>query len=140
MKNLHTLALSLAVLVFTAIGCSFSTANLSSLKTSTDKEGKSESTNFKAGDTIFGKAQISNNGGKVKVKLYLVADNATGATKGETMKGSEVSVDIDGDGYASYSLPAEGMSPGSYELHADMLNEAGEKKDSKMTAIKVAGE
>jgi hypothetical protein len=135
MKNLQRIMLSatLAALAIIAVGCSFSTANMSSLKVSTDKEGTHESTSFKPGETIYAKAQISNNGGKVKVKLYLTsADN-------QPLKGSEVSVDIDGDRSADYNLPVvEGMPAGSYTLHADMINENGEKKDGKTAAIKVS--
>jgi hypothetical protein len=132
MKNLRAISIAMTFLVFTALACNFSSANLSSLKTSKDKDGNSESSSFKVGDTIYGKAIVSNNPGKVKVKLYLTDD------KGQTLKGSEVSLDIDGDGSANYSLPtAEEMPTGTYKLNADMLNESGEKKDSKSTTITV---
>ena len=57
----------LALVLVAMQGCSFSTANMSSLKTATDKEGKKETTSFKAGETLCGLAEISNNPGKVKV-------------------------------------------------------------------------
>jgi len=122
-----------ALLIITAFGCNVSTANLSSLKTSKDKDGKEETSSYKIGDVIYAKAIVSNNPGKVKVKLSL-AD-----PKGETLKGSEVSLDIDGDGSANYNLPTgEALPAGSYKLTADMLNEAGEKKDSKSATITLA--
>jgi hypothetical protein len=122
-----------ALFILFAMGCNVSTANLSSLKTSKDKDGKEETTSYKVGDTIYAKAAVSNNPGKVKVKISL-AD-----PKGETLKGSEVNVDLDGDGAASYSLPTgEGMPAGSYKLTADMINEAGEKKDTKSATITIA--
>lgn len=135
MKNLKMFSIAsvFAVVIFVMQGCSFSTANLSSLKTSKDKDGKEETTNFKAGDTIYAKAVISNNPGKVKVKFSL-AD-----PKGQAMSSSDVSVDIDGDGNASYTLPTTAALPaGSYKLTADMLNDSGEKKDSKSATLTIA--
>lgn len=122
-----------------AAGCSFSTANLSSLTTSTDKDGKNAATSFKTGDTIYAKAEISNNPGKVKVKYALTAEDVKGMTKGETLKGSEISVDLEGaTNVASYNLPVVPVLPGgTYKLTADMLNDKGEKKDSKSVNITV---
>ena len=133
--------LALTVLAFAFIvlqGCNVSTANLSSLKTSTDKDGKTESTSFKTGDTLNAKAQVSNNPGKVKVKFYWVAEDVKGQTKGETLKGSEVSTDIEGDKSADYSLTiSPALTGGTYMLNADMLNEAGEKKGNKSVKVTV---
>lgn len=135
MKNLKIFSIisvfALAILVMQ--GCSFSTANMSSLDTSKDKDGKEKTTSFKGGDTIYAKAIIANNPGKVKVKFSL-ADPS-----GKAMSGADVSVDIDGDGFASYTLPTTAALPaGSYKLTADMMNEAGEKKDSKTATLTMA--
>ena len=137
--NSKFLALVILTCAFIVMqGCSFSTANMSSLKTSTDKEGKTETSSFKSGDTLFGRAQISNNPGKVKVKFTLVAEDVKGLNKGETLKGSEVSVDIQGDGVANYNVPVSpGFLAGTYKLNADMLNDAGEKKDGKSANVTV---
>jgi YbbR domain-containing protein len=133
--NLISIAAVFTIALFLMLACNASTANMSSLKTSTDKEGKSETSKFKNGDTLYGAATISNNPGKVKVKLYLVD------SKGETLKGSEVTVDIPGDGVASYNVPvSEAFPAGTYKLNADMLNEAGEKKDSKSVSVTIEGE
>jgi hypothetical protein len=121
-----------ALVVLAAFGCNVSTANLSSVKVSKDKDGASETSTFKAGDTIYGKAVVANNPGKVKVKLSLFDE------KGTALPGSEVSLDIEGDGSAKYSLPTtEEMPAGSYKLTADMINDAGEKKDSKTAAFTI---
>jgi len=135
MKNLKVFSILalLALAISVMPGCNVSTANMSSLKTSKDKDGKEEATSFKGGDTIYAKAEISNNPGKVKVKFSL-AD-----PQGKAMSGSDVSVDIDGDGFASYTLPTTGAMPaGSYKLNADMMNDAGEKKDGKTATLTVA--
>src|ERR1041384_2163667 len=132
------LSVGVFALVLLAAGCSFSTANLGDLKTSTDADGKSASTSFKTGDTIYGKTAVANNPGKVKVKFYMTAEDVKGMTKGDTLKGSEVSVDIEKDMTASYTLPVVPALPGgTYKLSADMLNEKGEKKDSKSVNLTV---
>lgn len=131
--NMFSIGIIFAVAMFLMLACNASTANMSSLKTSTDKEGKSETNKFKIGDTMYGNAAISNNPGKVKVKLYLVD------SKGETLKGTDVSVDLEGDAVAKYNLTLpEGMAPGTYKLNADMMNEAGEKKDSKSVDVTIS--
>ena len=131
-SNMFSIASVFVLLVFLALGCNMSTANMSSLKTSTDEAGKSEAAKFKDGDTLYARAQIANNPGKVKVKFSLVTD------KGETFKGSEFTVDIDGDGVASYHVTvSEGLPSGNYKVNADMLNDAGEKKDSKSASVTI---
>jgi uncharacterized protein YxeA len=130
--NVISTAVIIAIGIFLMMACNMSTANMSSLKTSTDKEGKSETSKFKDGDTLYGTAAISNNPGKVKVKFYLVD------SKGGTLKGSEVSVEVPGDGVANYNVPvSEGFPAGTYKLNAEMMNEEGEKKDSKSVNVTI---
>ena len=139
MKNTGTsLFISLIALIFVAVACNMSTANLSGLTTSTDKDGKTASSTFKTGDTIYGRAPVANNPGKVKVKFTLTAEDVKGKTKGEVMKGAEAEVDLESDGIATYTLPVVSALPGGkYKLTADMLNDKGEKKDSKSADITV---
>jgi hypothetical protein len=119
-----------------AAGCSFSTANLGDLKTSSDKEGKNASSSFKTGETIYGIVPVKNNPGKVKVKFALAAEDAKGMTKGETIKGTDATVEVDGDANATYSLAIPSGAPGgTYKLTADMHNEKDEKKDTKTANI-----
>ncbi len=123
-----------ALAVFMIQACSFSTANMSSLETYKDKDAKDKTSSFKAGETIYGRATISNNPGKVKVKFSL-ADPS-----GKPLSGADVSVDLNGDmNVASYSLPTPPtLAAGTYKLTADMINDAGEKKDSKTENITLA--
>lgn len=140
MKIKLAFIVSVVVLITGAAACSFSTANLSSLKVSKDKDGKQESTSFKSGDTIYGNATISNSMSKVQVKFRLNAEDVAGMTKGETIKGSEVTIDLPGSGLAVYSLPVPaGVKSGKYTLVADMINDAGEKKDGKSVTISIEG-
>jgi hypothetical protein len=140
MKNLH-IASSLTpfiVLMFAILGCNMSTANISEVKTSKDKAGTQTSSTFKTGETIFAKTTVSNNPGKVKVKTYLTGEDVKGLTNGEPIKGSEVTVELDGDGVSEYELPVPQTAPsGKYKLITEMSNEAGEKKDSKTAEITI---
>lgn len=141
MKNKFTLLIALTALASIALACSFSTANMSSFKTSKDKDGKQEASSFKAGDTLYANAVISNAGDKTTTRFYLVADaDSPGVKKGETLKGTEVKVDLPSAGTAQYSLPIPAtMAGGKFTLNAEMLDEKGEKKDSKSTAITIEG-
>jgi hypothetical protein len=137
-SNLLSVFLVTLALFLATVACNWSTANLSSFATSKDKDGKQATTSFKAGDTIYATAQVSNNGGKVKVNLSVVAEDAKGLKKGETLKGSEVSLDIEGDQSAKYNLPLpEGFPGGKFKVVAEMLNDANEKKDSKSVDITI---
>jgi hypothetical protein len=132
-SNVFSSSIVFVLIIGLLMACSMSTANMSSLVTSTDKEGKSSATSFKVGDTMYGAATISNNSGKVKVKLYLTD------SKNESVKGSEVSLDLDGDAVARYNLTLpDGFAAGTYKLNADMYNDANEKKDSKSVNITVS--
>lgn len=122
-KIIFSLGATVLFAMFILSGCNVSTANLSGLKTATDKEGKSATTKFKAEDTFYGIATISNNPGTVKVKMYL--------TDPQGNKQMERTVEVQGDGSAFLTMPASEGSPGEHKFNAEMLNEAGEKKDSK---------
>ncbi|MGD9628314.1 MAG: hypothetical protein AB7V18_03630 [Pyrinomonadaceae bacterium] len=139
MKNILSTLTAVTALTIVALACSASTANMSSLKVSKDEEGKQETTKFKPGDTIYAVATISNAPGKTTTKFRLKADNVSGITKGEVIKGSEVSVDLTTSGTTTFTLPIPASAPdGTYILEADMHNEAGEKKDGKTSTITIS--
>ncbi len=141
MKNGLGLLIAATVIFTAAFACNMSTANMSSFKIASDKEGTKETTSFKGGDTIYGRAVIANNGGKVKVKMQINVDDVPGMTKGDMVKGSDVTVDMDGDGTATYTLPIpNGVKGGKYIVSADMINDAGEKKDSKSVNITITSD
>ena len=136
--GIFTIVSVFALTLIVMNGCSFSTANMSSLKTSKDKDGKTEASSFTTGDTLYANAPIANNSGKVKVKFALIAEDVKGMTKGETLKGSDVTLDVDGDATAKYSVPVSAaLLAGTYKLNADMINDKGEKKDSKSANVTV---
>jgi len=142
MKKLRTFssAALFALAIFIIQGCNVSTANMSSFKTFSDKEGKTETTSFKAGETIYARATISNNPSKVKVKFSMIPDfDLDDVKKGESIKELEKSWDVDGDGVATYNFtPVAAFPGGTFKINADMINDAGEKKDSKTVTFTVA--
>lgn len=140
MKNLLGLSIVAVVLFTAAFACNMSTANMTSFKIAKDKEGTQETSSFKGGETIYGRAAVANNPGKVKVKMRIEFEDVSGMNKGDMVKGSDVTVDIDGDGTATYSMPIpNGVKSGKYNVVADMLNDAGEKKDTKSVSINITG-
>lgn len=139
MKNKFQLVIACIALLAVGLACNFSTANMSSFKVGKDKAVTQESASFKAGETLYGAAVISNAMSKTTVKFQLSADDVNGMTKGEMIKGSNVDVQVpEGGGTATYSVPLPGNIPGGkYVLSADMMNENGEKKDGKTVAITI---
>jgi hypothetical protein len=129
-----------ALFVLIVQGCNFSTANISSFKSSADKEGKTETANFKAGEPIYARATVSNNPGKVKVKFSIVPEADKGdLKKGQSIKELETLQDIEGGGVAVYSFsPTAEFPAGTYKINADMIGDAGEKKDGKSVTVTVA--
>lgn len=139
MKNLLGLALVAVVLFTAAFACNVSTANLSSLKTMKAKDG-AETTTFTAGDTIYADAKVANNSGKVTVRMYIQVEDAPALNmkKGDIVPNSETKVEIDGDGVAKYNYPTYATTKGGkFDLVAEMINNDGEKKDSKSVTITV---
>jgi hypothetical protein len=138
--------LALGLLATFVLACSFSagTANLSSMKVGREAnekgELKEETNSFKPTDKVYAVAQVSNNGGKVKVKFRTVVEDAKGLKGGEAINGSEVTLDVDGSRPAIYNLgiPA-GFPNGRYRVEAEMLNDKGEKKDEKSATFTVSG-
>jgi len=143
MRNSLYVSFILALAVMTiASACSASSANLASVKTGKDKDVTQLSSDFKAGDTIYANASVANNPGKVTVKIYITVDEAPGMTKGTTVPNSEVSMLVDGDGTVRYSFATVATTKGGkFNVVADMMDENGQKKDTKSEPITVgAGE
>lgn len=138
MSKRFFIVLIIAAAAVAAGACSFSTANISGITVSKDKDGKQSAAAFKAGETIYAEAVVANAPGKVTVKMYLAADDAAGLKKDETLPGSEVKVDLASSGTAKYSLPIPSdAKSGRFIVFADLLDEKGEKKDTKSVAISI---
>lgn len=137
MKKRIALTISIAAFFAASLACSFGPPALSSLKTSKDKDGKQEGSTFKGGETLYANA-ITSGGGKSTVKFTLVADDAPGMKKGDIAPGSEVKVDLPSAGTAQFHLTIPvGFSGGKFNVVADLLDEKGEKKDSKTASATI---
>ena len=118
---------------------SFTTANISSLKISKDKEGSSVASSFGPKDTIYAVAEVSNAPGKVKLKGRLLIDKVEGYTSGMAVPGIEATIDLPGSGFGTFTFtpPTAGWPGGSYKVEVSLLNEDGEQKDQKTETFSV---
>jgi hypothetical protein len=136
-KNIN-LVIGLGMLLAVVLACGATTANISTLKISSDEAGKEEAKTFKPGDKIYTTAQISNNGGKVDVKWRILYDD--GDKAGQPVPGAEKSLEVEGDRPASFwiTLPPEGFRNGRYKSEVSMTY-SGEQKDQKSATFEVSG-
>ncbi len=136
-KNIN-LVVGFGLLLAVVLACGATTANISSLKVSTDEAGKDETKTFKPGDKVYTVAQISNNGGKVEVKWRILYDE--GDKAGQPVPGAEKSLEVEGDRPAVFwiTLPPAGFKDGRYKSEVSMTY-SGEQKDQKSATFEVAG-
>jgi ABC-type glycerol-3-phosphate transport system substrate-binding protein len=130
-----------AMLMLAAVSaCSFTTANISSLKLSKDKEGTVETTNFAPGDTIYAKATVSNVPSKVTLKFRVFTDDVEGQPKNAPVPNFEKTFDVPSDGYVDYYLtpPSAGWPSGKYRIDVAMLIQSGEQKDQEAVSFTVS--
>jgi hypothetical protein len=120
---------------------SFSTANLSSLKLSKDKEASSTTSSFGPNDKVYAVAEVSNAPGKMKLKGRLLFDSVAGQTAGTPVPGAETTIDMPGSGSGTFTFTptSVGWPNGSYKVEVSMLNEDGEQKDQKTETFTVSG-
>lgn len=137
-STLLGLTLSLLFVASCKVGCT--TANISSLKFSKDKDGNNETKEFSPTDTIYIIAPISNNASKVTVKFRIIAEKVEGMPENSPLPKLEASYDQEGSGYRPYILTPEpgGMRPGRYRVEVAMLYN-GEQKDQKSDTFTIKG-
>jgi hypothetical protein len=123
-----------------ASACSFTTANISSLKLSKDKEGTNETTNFAPGDSIFAKATVSNVPSKVTLKFHVITEDVEGQEKNAPVPAFDKSFDLPSSGVVDYYLipPPQGWPAGKYKLDVTMHIESGEQKDQESATFTVS--
>jgi hypothetical protein len=136
--NKKVLSLGLLLLLISFVACSFTTANISSLKTSKDKGGSQQTSSFGVDDTVYGLAEVSNNPGKVKVKGRLLVDDVEGQQSGP-IPGLETAVELPSSGTATFTFspPNAGWPKGKYKLEVQMFDESGAQKDQKSADFSV---
>lgn len=137
--NRIMIAVVITALCTFAFACSFSTANLSSLKVGKDKDVSQETSTFAANDTIYAVATVSNAPGKVKVKGQLVIEDVPGQQTGP-VPGLEKTIDLEGSGTATFTFtpPADGWPKGKYKIETTMINDQGEQKGQKSASFSVS--
>lgn len=138
MRKIINSVIGISLLLAVVLACGATTANISSLKVSSDEAAKEETRTFKPGDKVYTTAQISNNGGKVDVKWRLLYDE--GDKAGQPVPGAEKSLEVEGDRPASFwvTLPPEGFKNGRYKSEVSMMY-SGEQKDQKSATFEVSG-
>jgi hypothetical protein len=138
MRKHINLVIGLSLLLAVVLACGATTANISSLKLSTDEDGKNETKTFKPGDKVYTTAQVSNNGGKVDVKWRILYDE--GDKAGTPVPGAEKTLEVEGDRPASFwiTLPPAGFKDGRYKSEVSMVY-SGEQKDQKSATFEVSG-
>ena len=120
--------------------CSFTTANIRSLKLSKDKGGATETNTFAPSDSIYALATVANVPSKVTVKFRLFTEDVEGQPKNAPVPNFDMPVDLPSDGVATYSLtpPPAGWPVGKYRVEANMLIESGEQKDQETATFTVS--
>ena len=116
-----------------AAGCSFTTANISSLKFSKDKEGSVQTNTFAPGDIVYATTIVSNNPGKVTLKFQLIAEKVEGERENFHVTNLDTTLEVDGSKPATYFVqpPPSGWPAGRYRVEVAMLTERGEQKDQE---------
>jgi hypothetical protein len=134
------LALSLGVALTIASACSFTTANIRSLKLYKDKEGTIEADTFAPSDSIYAKAIVANVPSKVTIKFRLITEKVEGQPENAPVPRFDTTVEMPRDGIATYTLspPTAGWPAGKYRIEAAMLIESGEQKDFKAASYTVS--
>ena len=99
-----SLIIGMALILMGASACSFTTANISGLKFSKDKEGTSEATTFAPGDTIYAIATVSNVPSKVTLKFRLITEDVEGQTKNAPVPNFETSIELPSSGFGTFTM------------------------------------
>ena len=138
MRKTINLVIGLGLLLAVVLACGATTANISSMKLSSDKAGANETKSFKAGDDVYTVGQISNNSGKVDVKWRILYDE--GDKAGQPVPGAEKTLEAQGDQPFVFwvTLPHAGLSNGRYKSEVSMMY-SGEQKDQKSATFEVSG-
>src|SRR5687767_4813607 len=134
------LAFGAALLLTLGSACSFTTANISSLKLSKDKEGATETNGFAPNDAIYARATVSNVPSKVTLKFRLFTEDVEGQQANAPVTQFDTSIEMPRSGVGTYSLtpPTRGWPPGKYRIEVAMLIESGEQKDQETVTFTVA--
>lgn len=139
--NRWNLALGLGLVLAALLACSFSTANISSLKIGKDEKATTDTATFKPSDKVYIISTLSNTSDKWKMRCRLYFDDVKGQKNGEMVPDSEKTLDLDGAGTATfwYTWGGAGWPAGKYKAEVAMINDKGEEKDKKSGTFTIEG-
>jgi len=139
--HLHrwSIAFGTMLLVIGASTCSFTTANISSLKLSKNEDGSAETNSFAPKDIIYARAAVSNVPSKVSLKWRLFTEKVEGQPENSPVPQFDTTVHLERDGTGIYTLTpgTKGWPPGKYRIEVAMLVESGEQKDQESATFTV---
>ena len=129
-----------AVAALSACSFSFSTAHISALRLSKEKNGTAEVTSFGVHDPIHAFGEVSNAPGKFTVKWRLFIEKVAGEKDNSPIPSLDKQFDLPGSGTSNYDLTPgpEGWPPGKYRIEFSMLDE-NDKKDEKSVSFEIGG-
>jgi hypothetical protein len=118
--------------------CSVSTAHLTDLSLSKDKDMSNPTTTFAPTDTVYAQSGVANTPSKVTLQWHFIAENVKGIPPNSLQKSNELSTDLPSDGTSSYSLtpPPSGWPAGTYKIVVDLMID-GTQKEEKSTEFTV---
>jgi hypothetical protein len=140
MRKKHFVLGLIVLAAAVSASCSFTTANISELKLSKDKEGKTATTDFSPRDEIYALATVSNVPSKVTLKFRLITEKVEGQPENQPVAKFDTSIEMPRDGIGTYSLspPTAGWPAGKYRIEVTMHIESGEQKDSESATFTVS--
>jgi hypothetical protein len=111
-------------------GCSVSTAHLSDLKVTSDKDYANAATSFGANDTVYVQSGVANNPDKAVLQWHTVAEKVDGQKAGTVITPLDKSFDVNGDQTATYNLtpPPSGWPKGTYKVEIDLMIDGAQKE------------
>ena len=121
-------------------GCSFSTAHISEMRLTKEKNGTDAVTSFGAHDPIHAFGEVSNVPGKVTVMWHMFVEKVEGETDNSPIPSLDKSFVLPSSGTSNYDLTPgpDGWPPGKYRIEFTMLDENG-KKDQKAVSFDIKG-
>ncbi len=135
MKKHITAIIAIGILVFVAMACNFTTANISDITFSKTQDG-SPVTSFNTGETIYAVLTASNMpSGKYKLAWKVTYDNVAGKTKGDELGSKSLDFESSAKLWTQFTTPA----PGDYKVDATLTDDTGKTIGSKSATVKVTG-
>lgn len=136
MKTKINLIIATCVLVFIALACSFTTANISSFNFGKNEKAEPPTTTFDINDKIYAVTVVSNTSAKHKMKFKVTYENVQGKNKGEEFASKDIDFESARPVYLYFNVPA----PGDYRVDATLVAEDGKELDKKTGTFTVKGE